>query len=215
MFAKIAGRYDLANACLSCGLDHFWRLYVARLVASWKPSQILDLASGSGVLAEAMMKKLPQASIVATDFCEPMLRQAKKRGLTQLVVADGLALPFKDSSFDIVTIGFGLRNMASYETAIREMYRILKLGGHLIVLDFSLPDPPLKYLYRMYLHWVLPRLAGWITGESEAYRYLGESIEAFPKGTTMLKLLESCGLNAAREKRLTGGIVSCYSATKM
>ena len=213
MFARIASRYDLANALLSVGLDHFWRQYVARCVAAWRPRRLLDVASGSGALAAALQRAVPDAEVVSADFCAPLLLRSRRRRLKRLVVADALALPFANGVFDVVTVAFGLRNMASYERALSEMHRVLAPGGHLLILDFSLPTGVLLPPYRLYLHRALPRIAGWLTGVPEAYEYLGESIERFPRGETMLELLRNVGFAEANHKPLSAGVVSVYTAS--
>jgi len=215
MFSSIARRYDFANHLLSGGLDFLWRARVARLVAESGPKRILDLATGSGDLALALQKTCPEALVVGADFCLPMLGQAARKHVPSLVQADGLALPFANGAFDAVTVAFGLRNMASWEKALREMDRVLRPGGLLVVLDFSLPEVgPLRTAYRFYLHHVLPRIAGWTTGRAEAYEYLGESIEKFPRGSSMAALMLACGLEARRPEPLCFGIVSLYAAAK-
>jgi len=215
LFARIAHRYDLANSLLSLGCDSLWRANVAAKVRRWTPADILDLATGSGVLAHEIKRQIPGARIVGADFCAPMLTVARQRGIKELVVADALALPFLDGRFDVVTIAFGLRNMASYEMALREARRVLRAGGHVVILDFSLPKPPLRPLYRLYLHYVLPIFAGWLTGEPDAYRYFGGTIEDFPKGEAMLELLRLCGLANCDAKPLTMGIVTVYTGQKV
>jgi len=214
MFAGVASRYDLANQVLSCGLDRSWRKYVCEKVASWKPRRILDLATGSGVLAKELERRNAGSLVVAADFCVPMLKVARKRNVNHLVVADGLALPFAEASFDVVTVAFGLRNMASLERALSEMARTTRPGGHIVILDFSLPSAPLLPAYRFYLHFVLPRLAGWLTGEPAAYEYLAESIEAFPRGSAMMALLEHVGFLRGAARPLSGGIVTAYWAER-
>jgi demethylmenaquinone methyltransferase / 2-methoxy-6-polyprenyl-1,4-benzoquinol methylase len=144
-----------------------------------------------------------------------MLEVARRLGSRRLVQADALALPFQDGEFDAVTVAFGLRNMASWEGALREMARVLVPGGHVLVLDFSVPPPPLRTVYRPYLHHVLPRLASWVTGEKEAYRYLAESIEAFPSGAALCGLLAAAGFVEANCEPLSGGIVSLYVGRRM
>jgi demethylmenaquinone methyltransferase/2-methoxy-6-polyprenyl-1,4-benzoquinol methylase len=143
-----------------------------------------------------------------------MLEAASRKGLHPLVAADGTKLPFADGAFDTVTVAFGLRNMASWPDALGEMCRVLSSGGHLLILDFSLPQPPLAAPYRFYLHRVLPRIAGCLTGNRSGYEYLGESIESFPSGLAMGTLLESCGFTGARATPLAAGIVSIYTAEK-
>src|SRR5260370_41011080 len=185
MFAGVAPRYDLANQVLSLGLDRSWRKYVCQTVTAWKPSRILDLATGSGVLARELATMNAESLVVAADFCIPMLKVARKRKVDHLVVADGLALPFADASFDVVTVAFGLRNMAFLERALSEMARTTRLGGHIVILDFSLPSGPLLPAYRLYLHLVLPRLAGWLTGYPAPYDYLAETTDPFPSASTI------------------------------
>lgn len=214
MFAVIARRYDFANHFLSLGMDHLWRKRAARIVRSWRPARILDLATGSGDIALALRAACPDALVVGADFCLPMLRVARGKGARHLVVADGLRLAFADGAFDVLTVAFGLRNMESWPGALAEMARVLKPGGHLLVLDFSVPPAPLRWFYRPYLHHVLPRLAGLITGEKAAYEYLGESIEKFPRGSAMCALLANAGLADARCEPLSGGIVSLYTARR-
>jgi demethylmenaquinone methyltransferase/2-methoxy-6-polyprenyl-1,4-benzoquinol methylase len=214
LFASIALRYDLANHLLSGGLDYLWRWHTGRAVRALQPARILDLATGSGDLAITLRAACPESLVIGADFCPPMLAEARRKGVRHLVAGDGLRLPFAAGAFDVVTVAFGLRNMASWPDALTEMGRILRPGGHLLVLDFSLPPPPLRWLYRPYLHHVLPRLAGWLTGEKAAYDYLGESIEAFPNGAAMCELIEAAGFAAATATPMTGGIVTLYSARR-
>ena len=214
MFGKIARRYDLANHVLSFGLDYGWRSRIARLVAQPRPQLVLDLATGSGDLALTLAKFCPQAKVVAADFCLPMLRQAQGKNVANLLAADGTRMPFAAETFDAVTVAFGLRNMSSYPFAIREFLRVLRPGGELYILDFSMPQNFLRAPYRLYLKKVLPQIAGWLTRERDAYAYLGESVEAFPSGHQMLNLLcEEGGINPSC-RELAGGIVSLYRATK-
>lgn len=212
MFTRIAGRYDLINGLLSGGLDRLWRRRATAIVRGWNPAAVLDLATGSGVLAEALARACPQAMVVGADFCGPMLRTAQGRGLSRLAVADAMRLPFADASFEVVTVAFGLRNMERWGGALREMRRVLRPGGHLLVLDFSLPKGWTRAPYRFYLHHFLPRIAGIVCREREAYRYLGQSIERFPSGVAMVALMESSGFQEGTAEELTLGIVSIYTA---
>jgi len=214
-FASIARRYDLANHALSLGIDFAWRARAASIVKGWSPGRILDLATGSGDLAIALAKACPRAEVTGADFCQPMMLEAQKKNFRRLVNADGTRLPFRDGVFDALTVAFGLRNMASWPAAIGEMARVLRPGGHVLVLDFSLPAAPLlRSGYRAYLHHGLPRIASMLTGNRDAYQYLGESIEKFPSGAAMLQLIEAGGFELARAEPLCFGIASIYTATR-
>ena len=214
-FGDIAGRYVVTNHVLSLGIDVLWRRRVAREVAKLAPDEVLDLATGTGDLAMAIEKRCPDAVVTGADFCEPMLEVARKRGLENLVVADGMAMPFEDGAFDVVTVAFGLRNMADWAGAVREMARVIRPGGTLMVLDFSLPKGGLRRrFYRTYLHGVLPKIAGLITRKRDAYEYLAGSIEKFPSGEAMCEMLVENGFDEASAKELTGGVASLYTATR-
>ncbi len=152
---------------------------------------MLDLATGSGDLALAMQRRLPEAAIIGADFSPEMLSVAQRKGVRETVLADALRLPFEAESFDCVTVAFGLRNMSDWNLALREMARVLRPGGHLLVLDFSLPAGALRPAYRFYLHRCLPGLASIVTGQKTAYDYLGGSIEKFPSGDEMIRLIET------------------------
>ena len=214
MFGRVARRYDLANHVLSLGIDFFWRARAARLVESWKTKRVLDLATGSGDLALAIERRLPNAQVVAADFSPRMIEIARSKGVRETIIADALQLPFGDGSFDCVTIAFGLRNIVDWSAAIREMSRVLITGGHLLVLDFSLPKSILRGPYRFYLHRILPKLAAVITGEGSAYDYLGATIEEFPSGIEMVRLIEANGFAGAAARAMTGGVVTMYTASK-
>ena len=214
LFGSIARRYDLANHLLSGGLDFWWRRRAAKIVRSWSPARVLDLATGSGDLALALARACPDAEVVGADFCLPMLLSARRKGVAKLIQADGLSLPFPDAAFDAVTIAFGLRNMESWERALAEIARVLRPGGYLLVLDFSIPRPPFRTLYRLYLHRVLPTFARLLTGDRQAYEYLGASIEKFPASAAMNAMIEAAGFADAKCEPLTGGVVSLYTARR-
>ena len=213
-FSAIASRYVATNHVLSLGIDFLWRARVAQRVCEWKPQNLLDIATGTGDLALALQAACPEMEITGSDFCPPMLEVARQRGLKHLVEADALNLPFENESYECVTVAFGLRNMASYPKAIAEMYRVLRPGGHLVILDFSLPSPPLKAPYRWYLHRILPTIGSWMTGHKDAYAYLGQSIEDFPAGKALCQLLEEGGFCEAEFEPLSLGIASLYVAYK-
>ncbi len=211
-FAKIAPRYQLANHVLSLGIDVLWRKRVAKIVQNLQPGRILDVAAGTGDLALALAKACPNTEIIAADFCPEMLEIAERNGVANTIVADAMDLPFPDAKFDVVTVAYGLRNMESWIGAAREMLRVLRPGGSLVILDFSLPRGPIRGPYLTYLRHVLPKLAGIITGNREAYEYLAKSIENFPSGRAMEELLREAGFRETRWIPLTGGISSIYVA---
>ena len=214
-FAGIARRYVLTNHVLSMGTDVLWRRKTARLVASLQPALILDLATGSGDLAVAIQKACPAARVLGADFSVPMMRQAQQQHFQNLIAADAMSLPVADASFDVVTVAFGLRNMASWPGALKEMHRVLRNGGHLIVLDFSLPSFPLmRAPYLFYLKSIMPKIAGLLTGKRDAYEYLCGSIERFPSGAQMEALMRDCGFADPISRPLSFGIATLYSATK-
>jgi demethylmenaquinone methyltransferase/2-methoxy-6-polyprenyl-1,4-benzoquinol methylase len=214
MFGRIAPRYDLANHLLSGGADFLWRRRAAKIVEQWRPRRVLDLATGSGDLALAMQRRLPGAAIIAVDFSPEMLRVAQRKGVREIVLADAIHLPFESESFDCVTVAFGLRNMLDWDLALRETSRVLRSDGHLLVLDFSLPVGPLRPAYQFYLHRCLPVMASLVTGQKAAYDYLGGSIEKFPSGDEMIRLIEENGFALASAHPLTGGIATIYTAQK-
>jgi len=215
MFGSIATRYDLANHVLSCGIDFYWRARAAEIVASWHPLAIADLATGTGDLALAMQKKLPNSQLTGVDFLPEMLELAQRKGVRRVVLADAMKLPFDDASFDCVTIAFGLRNLENCSAALTEMWRVLNAKGHLLVLEFSLPTTPvLRVAYRFYLHRCLPVLGSLLTQKKSAYDYLGDSIEEFPSANAMCELMRATGYVSPSFKRLTGGIVTIYTAAK-
>jgi demethylmenaquinone methyltransferase / 2-methoxy-6-polyprenyl-1,4-benzoquinol methylase len=215
MFASIATHYDLANHVLSCGLDFYWRARAAKIVDAWRPHTIADLATGTGDLARAMQKKLPYAEVTGVDFLPEMLELARRKGVRRVVLADAMKLPFDDGSFDCVTIAFGLRNLENCSAALAETWRVLNARGHLLVLEFSLPTTPiLRAAYRFYLHRCLPLVGSFLTQKKSAYDYLGDSIEEFPSGIAMCELMRGTGYVSSRFERLTGGIVTIYTAGK-
>ena len=213
-FAKIADRYVVTNHVLSMGTDILWRKKVGRMVREWKPEKVLDVATGTGDLALEIQRKCPDAKVLGTDFCPEMLAHATKSGVMETQVADAMNLPFGDGEFDVVTVAFGLRNMENWEGALKEMGRVIRPGGHLLVLDFSQPQGLLKKPYTFYLNKVLPRIAGLLTGQGGAYRYLAGSIGEFPYAEKMVALFEKAGFVEASCDPLSGGIASIYVGEK-
>ena len=213
-FARIADRYIITNHILSLGTDILWRKKVSKIVKHWNPSQLLDIATGTGDLALELQKAIPTCHVTGSDFCPEMLAYATSRGVKKTIEADALNLPFEDESYDAVTVAFGLRNMANWETALKEMARVLKPQGHLLILDFSIPQNILKAPYTFYLDRILPKLAGAITKQPDAYHYLSGSIQNFPSGEKMTQLVNSTGFQHTQTQSLSYGIASVYTAKK-
>ncbi|PYK11006.1 MAG: methyltransferase, partial [Verrucomicrobia bacterium] len=208
--------YDLANHMLSCGIDFYWRTRAANMVARWRPGKIVDLATGTGDLALVLQTKLPNAEVTGVDFAPEMLELAQRKGVRQTMLADAMNLPFRDASFDCVTIAFGLRNMRDWRGALTEMSRVLRPDGHLLVLEFSLPTIWIvRTIYQFYLHWCLPLLGSLLTGKKSAYDYLGDSIEQFPSGRAMSDLIEASGFRHATAQPLSYGIATIYTAQSL
>ena len=224
MFGRIARRYDLANFILCGGLDTWWRRRLVRAVAETKPREVLDLATGSGDVAFALCRRLGRDTrVVGMDFCQPMLDQAevKKQAAPADLVrhltfrqGDGLALPVPDGSFDALTISFGLRNLADRARGLREMHRALRPGGRLVVLEFSQPHRWFRPIYYAYLRHVLPRLAGLVTGDRDAYEYLNRTIGEFPDRFALAREIESAGFSPVRAEPLSLGIVALHIADR-
>ncbi len=216
MFAAVAPGYDRANRALSLGIDTRWRKRTVRTVAVVPGERGLDVCSGTGDLAFALQRA--GANMVGADFCPPMLvRAAGKAGAgggpaPRFLVADTLALPFAAHSFDFVTVAFGIRNVSDPVAGLHEMARVTRPGGRVVVLEFSQPRVPLLgAAYRFYFRRVLPRLGAWISGaRNDAYRYLHDSVMAFPERQAFLDLMLAAGLTAPTMQLLTGGIAAIY-----
>ena len=222
MFARIAGRYDLANKLLSGGTDIWWRRKLVRVVHDVHPVDILDLATGSGDVAFALANALPlKTRIIGMDFCQPMLDEAvKKQNLNgrwssiDFRQGDGLALPLPDQCVDAATISFGLRNMADRHLCLKELHRVLRPGGQLFVLEFSQPCWWFRPFYYAYLKYILPAIAGIVTGDKSAYDYLCGSIEEFPDREALSIEIQGAGFSSVRAKPLTCGIVALHAAAR-
>jgi demethylmenaquinone methyltransferase/2-methoxy-6-polyprenyl-1,4-benzoquinol methylase len=218
MFSSIAGRYDVTNVVLSFGLDHWWRQVTVRAGRTGPGMRVLDCATGTGDLALAFRRT--GADVVGTDFCAPMLgparEKAKAAGLdVTFEVADALALPYPDASFDLASISFGIRNVDDPVRCLREMARVVKPGGRVLVLEFGQPRGLWGALYRFYSRVVMPFVGGLLTGNRAAYQYLPRTAAAFPAGEAFLELMDRSGSFAGRSARsLTGGIAWLYQGSR-
>ena len=210
MFDAVAGRYDLMNDILSAGQVRLWRRAVTRILNAQPSETILDLAAGTGTSTQAFARTGARA--VATDFSLGMLRAGKKQYPDGTFAAgDALRLPFKDESFDVATISFGLRNVADTKAALAEMYRVTKPGGRLVIAEFSsLAVKPADVVYRRYLLDILPKIAKKAARNPEAYVYLAESIQAWPSQSELARIIESAGWQSVRWRDLSLGIVAVH-----
>ena len=221
MFSGIAGRYDLLNHLLSLGTDFYWWRRMARLAGAAPGRRFLDVAAGTGDSALALARR--GAEVVSTDFTHAMLKlgpaKFRRRGLDRLVWAsagaDAQHLPFREASFDGITICYGIRNVEDRARAFRECLRVLKPQGRLTILEFSKPRHRwLRLLYDTYSLRVLPRVGGWLSGSPEAYRYLPASIRSFPDQAALARELDAAGFEAVGWTDLTGGIVALHTGRK-
>lgn len=223
MFAGIAGRYDLLNHLLSGNIDKRWRKLVAKkleTVLSNDGARALDVACGTGDLSLALAEAT-KARIIGTDFCRPMLEIAARKASVgdrfeiPFVEGDALGLPFADSSFDAVTIAFGLRNLSSVEGGLKELRRILKPEGRAAILEFSTPVVPgFRKLFRFYFTRVLPRIGGIVSGSRAAYEYLPDSVSRFPDQKRLAQLMREVGFEEVEYQNLTGGIAALHLGTR-
>ena len=220
VFDSVASRYDLMNDLMSAGLHRAWKAYTV-MVANVQPGQrVLDIAGGTGDLALAFAKKVgPMGQVVHTDINEAMLRIGRDRLLDAGVilpttVCDAEKLPFPDSHFDLVSVAFGLRNMTHKDAALREMARVLKPGGKLLVLEFSQVAKPLRKAYDVYSFSVLPRLGRLVAGDADSYRYLAESIRMHPNQQELKALMKSNGFGHVDFHNMAGGVVALHVGIK-
>ena len=221
MFNNISDNYDFLNHFLSLGIDIYWRKKLVEFVKKQKPKLILDVASGTGDLAIALLKAKPK-KVTGIDISSGMLdvgkRKIRKRGYDHLIhleEADSENLPFKDHSFDAVCVSFGVRNFEHLEIGLTEMNRVLKPGGQLYILEFSSPSTfPFKQLYNFYFKSILPMLGKLISSDNSAYSYLPQSVAAFPFGKELNTIIEKCGYFNTKNYPLSFGIASIYIAEK-
>lgn len=222
MFDRIAFRYDFLNHFLSVGIDKSWRKKAIRELGTVKPNSILDVATGTADMPLMTMKLLSPERIVGIDISEGMLALGKKKiaraGLQNLIflqTGDAENIPFPDGSFDGITVSFGVRNFQDLERGLSEMYRVLKPGGMLVILEFSKPEKGFFLpVYGVYLRLLAPRIGKMFSGNPEAYKYLNESVNAFPEGNEFINILAKTGYLQSRYKKLSLGICAIYTGIK-
>ena len=221
MFDNIAHEYDRFNYLASFNIDRIWRKRAISSLKPFAPRNVLDIATGTGDLALLIEKTLKPESIIGCDISEGMMQVARekccKRGITNIRFEkeDCTALSYPDNSFDALTSSFGVRNFQELEKALGEMHRVLRPGGHLVILELSSPTRfPMKQLFPVYAKYVMPTLGRLFSKDAKAYRYLPESIAAFPQGEVMQGILNKVGFSKVEFRRYTGGICTFYLATK-
>jgi len=224
VFDSVASRYDLMNDVMSGGMHRLWKRFAVAKTGLRPGQQALDVAAGSGDLAVGLARRVGRSGrVVVTDINAAMLEEGRNRLLNQgvagnvdYVLADAEALPFKDASFHCVTIGFGLRNVTDKDRALASLYRVVKPGGRLLVLEFSRAElGPLAPLYELYSFEVLPRFGEWLAGDAASYRYLAESIRRHPDQETLKAMMERAGFERCAYFNLTAGIVALHVGYKL
>ena len=222
MFDTIAPTYDRLNHQLSWNIDKGWRRKAIKAISPYSPHKILDVATGTGDFAILAAQMLRPDSLVGCDISEGMMEVGRKKvkdlGLDPVISfakEDCMQLTFTDNTFDAVTAAFGIRNFPDLDKGLREMCRVLKKGGHLCIVELTEPVVfPMKQLFRIYSHTVLPFAGRMISKDTSAYGYLTATIEAFPQGERMMDILAKAGFSDASFRRLTFGICTLYIATK-
>jgi demethylmenaquinone methyltransferase/2-methoxy-6-polyprenyl-1,4-benzoquinol methylase len=222
LFSEIAKRYDLLNHLLSFNIDQTWRKKLVKFANPQPGDRMLDVCTGTGDITIRFARHDRVGQIVGIDLTDQMLRIARHKirdsrngKRIKLLKGNGLNLPFHDNCFDIITIGFGLRNLGHHRKGISEMVRVLRFGGRLLILEFSPPEENLfGKIYNVYLNTVIRAVGGIVSGSAGAYRYLSTSIVDFPRPEEILKIMETEGLKELRSDKLTGGIAYLYRGEK-
>ena len=221
MFDRIAGVYDLMNTAMTAGLHHGWRSRAADRAGLAEGDSALDLCCGTGDLALELRERVgPSGRVVGADFSERMLELANEKALDRGVPdvtfewADALELPYSDASFDAVTVGFGVRNLADLDAGVREMARVLRPGGRLVILEITQPRrPPLSTFFSLWFDRLVP-LLGRFAGDAEAYSYLPESVRSFPPPEGLAAIMDQAGFSGIRYTILAGGIIAIHSGAR-
>ena len=220
VFDSVAGKYDLMNDLMSLGLHRVWKAYAVAVAAPKPGDRVLEVAAGTGDLTAALARRVgPHGCVVHTDINEAMLAAGRDRLLDAglnlpSALCDAEALPFAASSFDLVCVAFGLRNMTHKDKALAEMARVLKPGGRLLVLEFSKVAAPLAKAYDWYSFNVLPRVGQWVAGDGESYRYLAESIRVHPDQATLKAMMKTAGFGHVDVHNLSAGVVALHVGIK-
>ncbi|GGH58582.1 bifunctional demethylmenaquinone methyltransferase/2-methoxy-6-polyprenyl-1,4-benzoquinol methylase UbiE [Frigidibacter albus] len=223
VFSRVASKYDIMNDVMSVGIHRVWKDAMMDWLAPRPGQKLLDVAGGTGDVAFRFLRRAPGASATVCDMTESMLIEGQKRaeaeslaGQLDWVVGDAMALPFADSSFDVYTISFGIRNVTRVQDALTEAFRVLRPGGRLMVLEFSqLPNPGLQWAYDRYSFNVIPVMGQVIAGDRDSYQYLVESIRKFPDQETFAEMIRQAGFGQVKYRNLTMGIAALHSGWKI
>ncbi|MFM7595561.1 MAG: bifunctional demethylmenaquinone methyltransferase/2-methoxy-6-polyprenyl-1,4-benzoquinol methylase UbiE [Flavobacteriales bacterium] len=221
MFNNISARYDFLNHFLSLGIDHIWRRKAVNKLKDIQPQRILDLATGTGDFAIALLKLNP-SQIIGMDISSGMLEVGKHKMKTKQVshiidmqLGDSENMPFEDGYFDAITVGFGVRNYENLEKGLSEMLRVTRIGGKIVILEFSKPKRfPIKQAFGFYSRFIIPFFGKRISKDEKAYAYLPESVAAFPEGTAFTDILSKLGYNNVESTLVSGGIATIYTGIK-
>jgi demethylmenaquinone methyltransferase/2-methoxy-6-polyprenyl-1,4-benzoquinol methylase len=218
VFTSVAENYDVMNDLMSAGMHRLWKRFTVDIARIRPGDRVLDIASGSGDLALAFARL--GANVLMTDINAAMLRRGRDRMIDEgemipALQCDAEKLPFANASFDLVTVAFGLRNMTHKDQALREMHRVLRPGGRLLVLEFSQVWKPLRGIYDLYSMKVLPKLGEWVARDAESYRYLAESIRMHPDQATLASMLEDAGFTRVDFFNLSAGIVALHQGYRL
>jgi demethylmenaquinone methyltransferase/2-methoxy-6-polyprenyl-1,4-benzoquinol methylase len=222
MFDQIAFRYDFLNRFLSGGIDVSWRKRAIRELKEINPRKVLDVATGTADVAIMTSKYLNPEKIIGIDISEGMLNLGRQKvdklllsKRIELLKGDSEAINFPNETFDAITVAFGVRNFENLEKGLAEMYRVLKPGGKAVILEFSKPRKKgFKGLYNLYMNIIAPRAGQWVSKNKDAYKYLNQSVKAFPEGETFLHILQQVGFKNTTLKRLSLGICTIYCGSK-
>jgi len=218
-FAAIAKSYDLLNTLLSFGIDTWWRREAVRALRLSGQEHVLDCCAGTMRLGRGILRRWPGARVTALDFSTVMLGRGKERAQGVAITpigGDAELLPFRAETFDRAIVGFGVRNLADQPKGIEELSRVLKKGGSIVILEFGRPTIPIfKDLYQRYLSRIIPWAGGVMSGQKEVYRYLHESIMAFPEPAELMAMMHEAGFSHIHCRKLTWGIANLYSGEKL
>ena len=223
VFARVASKYDIMNDVMSGGVHRLWKDAMMDWLAPRPGQNLLDVAGGTGDVAFRFLKRAPGATATVLDMTEPMLVAGRQRADAESladrldwVVGDAMALPFADNSFDVYTIGFGIRNVVRIGDALREAYRVLRPGGRLMVLEFSrIPNDLAQWAYDRYSFNVIPLMGQIVAGDRDSYQYLVESIRKFPDQDSFAKMIRAAGFGQVSYRNLTMGIAALHSGWKL